>query len=127
VFKENDSYRTLLITNATGNVLPMFRAGQKISVSLCIDDKYYTKSEIDSFFGDVISLETVKEMIENATKRIDGGIINSGNNSTVNTIGEITENNEILINEEMLSAGTYTLKYEFEDGTYINIKSFTIE
>jgi ferredoxin-NADP reductase len=44
VFKENDSYRTLLITNATGNVLPMFRAGQKISVSLCIDDKYYTKA-----------------------------------------------------------------------------------
>lgn len=90
------------------------------------DDKYYTKSEIDSFFGDVISLETVKEMIENATKRIDGGIINSGNNPTVNTIGEITENNEILINEEMLSAGTYTLKYlDSNDNVVGNSKPIT--
>jgi hypothetical protein len=65
-------------------------------------------------------------MIENATKRIDGGIINSGNNSTVNTIGEITENNEILINEEMLSAGTYTLKYlDSNDNVVDNSKPIT--
>lgn len=44
VFKENDNYRTILLTSANENVLPSFRAGQKISVTLCIDDKYYTKS-----------------------------------------------------------------------------------
>lgn len=44
VFKENEMYRTLLLTSANGAFLPMFKAGQKISVTLCIDDKYYTKS-----------------------------------------------------------------------------------
>lgn len=28
-----------------------------------------------------------------------------------NSIGEVNENNEIIINEELLSTGTYTLKY----------------
>lgn len=43
VFKENEQYRTLLLTSASGSILPMFKAGQKISITLCIDDKYYTK------------------------------------------------------------------------------------
>lgn len=44
VFKENEMYRTLLLTSANEAFLPMFKAGQEISVTLCIDDKYYTKS-----------------------------------------------------------------------------------
>ncbi len=44
VYKENEHYRTLLLTSVNGFSLPTFRAGQKISVSLCIEDKYYTKA-----------------------------------------------------------------------------------
>ena len=44
VFKENEEYRTLLLTNVNGTMLPMFKAGQKISVTLCIEDRYYTKA-----------------------------------------------------------------------------------
>lgn len=77
-----------------------------------------------------VTLEAVKQLIKEATNRIDGGIINTENTPTVNTIGEITENNEILINEEMLSAGTYTLKYLDSDDNVVNnikpISNFTI-
>jgi hypothetical protein len=77
-----------------------------------------------------VTLEVVKQLIKEATKRIDGGVINTENTPTVNTIGEITENNEILINEEMLSAGTYTLKYLDSDDNVVNnikpISNFTI-
>ena len=94
------------------------------------DDKYYTKTEVDDFFGNVISLETVQQMIKDATKKIDGGIINGGSTPTVDSVGEITEDNEILINEEMLSAGTYTLKYLDENDNVVDnskpITNFTI-
>ena len=85
---------------------------------------------LQSVPSEYVTLETVKQMIKEATNRIDGGIINSENTPTVNTIGEITENNEILINEEMLSAGTYTLKYLDGDDNVIDnskpITNFTI-
>lgn len=84
------------------------------------DDKYYTKAEVDSL------LEAIKQMIKDATNKIDGGIINNGNTPTVDSVGEITENNEILINEEMLSAGTYTLKYlDANDNVVDNSKPIT--
>lgn len=76
------------------------------------------------------TLETVQQMIKDATNRIDGGIINSNNTPTVSGIGEITEGNDILINEEMLSTGTYTLKYLDGDDNVVNnskpITNFTI-
>ena len=43
VFKENERYRTILLTSVNSATLPLFRAGQKISITLYIDDKYYTK------------------------------------------------------------------------------------
>ena len=65
-------------------------------------------------------------MLKDATNKIDGGIINNGNTPTVDSVGEITENNEILINEEMLSAGTYTLKYlDANDNVVDNSKPIT--
>jgi hypothetical protein len=71
-------------------------------------------------------LETLKEIIKNTTNRIDGGVINGENTPTINGIGEITENNEILINEEMLSTGTYTLKYlDGNDNVVDNSKPIT--
>ena len=88
------------------------------------DDKYYTQAEVDSL------LETIKQMLKDATNKIDGGIINGGNTPTVDSVGEISEDNEILINEEMLSAGTYTLKYLDENNNVVDnskpITNFTI-
>ena len=85
---------------------------------------------LQSVPSEYVTLEAVKQLIKEATKRIDGGVINTENTPTVNTIGEITENNDILINEEMLSAGTYTLKYlDGDDNVVDNIKpisNFTI-
>lgn len=88
------------------------------------DDKYYTQAEVDSL------LETIKQMLKDTTNKIDGGIINGGSTPTVDSVGEITEDNEILINEEMLSAGTYTLKYLDENDNVVDnskpITNFTI-
>jgi hypothetical protein len=45
---------------------------------------------------------------------------------TVDNIGEINENNEIIINEELLSSGTYTLKYiDSYDQVVDNFKPIT--
>lgn len=87
-----------------------------------------TKTSLDTTLES--TLETVQQMIKDATNRIDGGIINSNNTPTVSGIGEITESNDILINEEMLSTGTYTLKYLDGDDNVVNnskpITNFTI-
>jgi hypothetical protein len=89
-----------------------------------IENNYVKKDELNA------ALETVQQMIKDATNRIDGGIINSNNTPTVSGIGEITESNDILINEEMLSTGTYTLKYLDGDDNVVNnskpITNFTI-
>lgn len=87
-----------------------------------------TKTSLESTLE--TTLETVQQMIKDATNRIDGGIINSNNTPTVSGIGEITESNDILINEEMLSTGTYTLKYLDGNDNVVNnskpITNFTI-
>jgi hypothetical protein len=81
---------------------------------------------LQSIPSEYVTLEAVRQMIKEATNRIDGGVINTENIPTVNTIGEITENNDILINEEMLSAGTYTLKYlDSNDNVVDNSKPIT--
>lgn len=43
IFQENNSYKTLLLTSKNGEALPIFKAGQKISVTLNIKNKFYTK------------------------------------------------------------------------------------
>lgn len=75
-----------------------------------------TEEDINSILTNYVTNEVVEQMIKNATQRIDGGIINSQptdepEEPTTEAIGEISENNEIFINEELLSPGTYTLKY----------------
>ena len=42
-----------------------------------------------------------------------------------NVLGYVDENNSIVLNNN-LSDGIYTLKYENEDGTYIDIKEFNV-
>lgn len=68
-----------------------------------------------------LPLKRIQQLIDEVVSNIDGGIIGSG--STTPEIpsepdptpdvelGEISEGNSISINEENLSAGTYTLKY----------------
>ena len=83
------------------------------------DERYYTKSEVDMMLSGYVSIDIVEQMIKDAISKIDGGIINpdtptepdTPEEPTVDNIGEINENNEIIINEELLSSGTYTLKY----------------
>lgn len=75
-----------------------------------------TEEEINSILTNYATNEIVEQMIKNATQKIDGGIINSQptdepEEPITEAIGEINENNEIIINEELLSPGTYTLKY----------------
>lgn len=43
IFQENTKYKTLLLTSKNGEALPVFKAGQKISVTLNIKNKFYTK------------------------------------------------------------------------------------
>lgn len=74
------------------------------------------EEDINSILANYVTNEVVEQMIKNATQRIDGGIINSQptdepEEPITEAIGEIGENNEIIINEELLSPGTYTLKY----------------
>lgn len=75
-----------------------------------------TEEEINSILTNYATNEIVEQMIKNATQKIDGGIINSQptdepEEPITEAIGEINENNEVVINEELLSPGTYTLKY----------------
>ena len=98
------------------------------------DERYYTKSEVDAMLSGYVSIDIVEQMIKDAISRIDGGIINPDTPTepdipeepTVNSIGEINENNEIIINEELLSSGTYTLKYiDSYDQVVDNFKPIT--
>lgn len=43
ILKENEHYKTIVLTNYDGVSLPSFRAGQKIALTICIDDVYYTR------------------------------------------------------------------------------------
>ena len=43
IFQENSNYKTLLLTSKNGESLPIFKAGQKIGITLNIKNKFYTK------------------------------------------------------------------------------------
>jgi hypothetical protein len=83
-----------------------------------------------------LPLKRIQQLIDEAVSNIDGGIIGSG--STTPEIpsepdptpdvelGEISEGNSISINEENLSAGTYTLKYiDANDNAIDNFRPIT--
>lgn len=82
------------------------------------DDRYYTKEEV---------LEIVTNMYEEILKIIDFSTNPSEpdipEEPIVETFGEITEDNTITINENLLSEGTYTLKYlDSSDNVISNFK-----
>lgn len=43
IYNENENYKTLLLTAKNGEVLPIFKPGQKISITINIKDKFYTR------------------------------------------------------------------------------------
>ncbi len=43
VLKENEKYKTIVLNSCNGEELPIFEAGQKISITLSIKDKFYSR------------------------------------------------------------------------------------
>lgn len=89
------------------------------------------RSEITNF----VTIDEVREMIKEAVDWHTGCWDDSGNvdpeePDTDESIGLIDEDNTISINENMLSSGTYTLRYVDENDSIIDsfkpITSFTI-
>ena len=87
----------------------------------CNDDEYYTKEEV---------LEIVANIYVEVQKMIDASMNPSEpeepeipEEPIVETLGEITEDNTIIVNENLLSEGTYTLKYlDSSDNVISNFK-----
>lgn len=78
------------------------------------DERYYTKEEVDLMLSEYVSINIVEQMIKDAIDEIHGDNTtepDTPEEPNTENIGEINENNEIIINEELLSSGTYTLKY----------------
>lgn len=44
VLSENVNYKTVILNSLDGEELPFFKAGQRIAITLCIHNKYYTNS-----------------------------------------------------------------------------------
>lgn len=99
-----------------------------------IDSTYYTKTETNTMLSGYVSEDVVKQMIKEAIRRIDGGIITPDGSETpdepdepiVEGFGQILDNNQIIINEDLLQSGTYTLKYiDGNDNAIDNFKTIS--
>lgn len=125
---------TILLKNNENNIIE-FKSKDYI------ENTYYTKIETDNILSEYVSEDIVKQMIKEAIKRIDAGIITANNTEEpeepetpdepiVDEFGQINEDNQIVINENLLPSGTYTLKYiDCNDNTIDNFKTiieFTI-
>ena len=95
-----------------------------------VDESIFIKNDSGEIV-EFLSMKRIQQMIIDALGNIDGGLIGSGSTipeePTPNTeMGEITEENSISINEENLSAGTYTLKYiDANDNAIDNFRPIT--
>lgn len=99
-----------------------------------IDSTYYTKTETNTILSGYVSEDMVKQMIKEAISRIDGGIITPEEPETPETpdepiveeFGQISDDNQIIINEDLLPSGTYTLKYiDGNDNAIDNFKTIS--
>ena len=99
-----------------------------------IDSTYYTKTETNTMLSGYVSEDMVKQMIKEAISRIDGGIITPEEPETpevpdepiVEEFGQISDDNQIIINENLLPSGTYTLKYiDGNDNAIDNFKTIS--
>ena len=78
---------------------------------------------------DVSHLAT-KEYVDNAITNLNididyDSLLAFDTNEIITNSNYVDSDNNIILDDD-LPSGTYTLKYEFEDGTYTDIKSFTI-
>lgn len=99
-----------------------------------IDSTYYTKTETNTMLSGYVSEDMVKQIIKEAISRIDGGIITPEEPETpevpdepiVEEFGQISDDNQIIINENLLPPGTYTLKYiDGNDNAIDNFKTIS--
>ena len=115
-FKENEDVISVL-NSAIGN---------KADAEHTHDEKYYTKSEVDELLSNSVSLEVVQQMI--AANNTNGHVYCTNNDilrlfdpsipeepvepeTPTESIGSLTEDNSIVIDETQLENGTYTLRY----------------
>lgn len=85
------------------------------------DDRYYTKEEILEIVSNIYV--EVQKMIDASMNPSEPEEPETPEEPVVETLGEITEDNAITVNENLLSAGTYTLKYlDSSDNVISNFK-----
>lgn len=88
-------------------------------------ENFATKEEIPSIEG-LATEEYVDEEIAKVSIDIDyDSLLAFDTNEIITNPNYVDSDNTIILDDD-LPAGTYTLKYEFKDGTYTDIKNFII-
>lgn len=103
--------------------------GNKSDVDHNHDERYYTKNEVDELLSNYVSSEVVQQMIDNAIADrhvycTDNDILRLFDASIpeepdvpvepevpIESIGSMTDDNSIVINETQLENGAYALRY----------------
>lgn len=95
--------------------------GNKSDVGHIHDERYYTKAEVDELLSNYVSLEVVQQMIADAIANLKPEEPDTPVDPEPDTpvepevptesIGSITDDNSIVIDETKLENGTYTLRY----------------
>lgn len=104
--------------------------GNKSDVGHTHDERYYTKTEVDELLSNYVSLEVVQQMIadnnanchvyctnDDILRLFDASIPDVEPDTPVEpevpteSIGSMTDDNSIVIDETKLENGTYTLRY----------------
>jgi hypothetical protein len=94
--------------------------GNKSDVGHTHDERYYTKSEVDELLSNYVSLEVVQQMIADAIANLNKPEepdiptepdVPEEPEVPTESVGSITEDNSIVIDETRLENGTYTLRY----------------
>jgi hypothetical protein len=96
--------------------------GNKSDVGHTHDERYYTKAEVDALLSNYVSLEVVQQMIADAIANLNKPEEPEVPETPVDpepeepetpteSIGSISEDNSIVIDETKLENGTYTLRY----------------
>ena len=80
-----------------------------------IREIYYTKAEVDEMLSKYVSKDVVAQMIEQALENYSNSNPETPEEPTpenpIESIGSITDDNSIVIDETKLENGTYILRY----------------
>lgn len=95
--------------------------GNKADAEHNHDERYYTKSEVDALLLNYVSKDVVAQMIQEAldnfvnsnpeTPEVPEEPEDPTPEDPIETIGSMTDDNSIVIDETKLENGTYTLRY----------------